>query len=334
MMRPMQVLCLLVAMASQATPLDERGPETSRRARLAAVLQKTDEAIESTSVPAARARLEAIRGQALLGLGRPEEARAAFVAAVRSEAAVDLDPAQASPEALRLLDEVRRDLPATVMVAIRNGPAAVFVDDRDLGPAPFQVRLAAGVHRLRAKGPDGRQTFFQAQVSPGRRITLELEVDPPGTPRARGEPPVRRITERWAAPMMAILVLEDEAPATAHAASSSPDASRRRWALTAGVVGLALAAGGVGCGLGTLEEARAARAEIAASSAHGLHAGRAAVLAVVADVLYSAAAVSAAAAAWLFFASFGSSPAARAGSVSVLAGPTPGGLGLFVTGAF
>jgi len=144
-------------------------------------------------------------------------------------------------------------------------------------------------------------TWFEAQVSPGRRVILELELDSPGAGRRRADASPKRVTERWAAPVVATMALEDEvetpvAPPPlvdrepqASRPSVSKDRPRRAWAFAVGAAGLALVGGGLAFGGATLEEGRLARAELAVTEAHSLHASRASAFAVVSDVLYGAA---------------------------------------------
>jgi len=323
-----------------------RDPRARARARLVATLRSTDTSLEGAVDPAEQGRLLAIRGQALLALGQPEKARTAFIAALRKEPAIELDAARASPEALRVFDAARRELPATVSVALKNGSGAVTIDDRDLGPAPLQTQLAGGAHQLRARAAGGRVTWFEAQVSPGRRVILELELDSPGAGRRRADASPKRVIERWAAPVVATMALEDEVEAPVALAPlvdreretpvprASGDRQRRAWAFAAGVAGLALVGGGVAFGGATLEEGRLARAELAATEAHSLHASRASAFAVVSDVLYGAAVVAAAAAVWLYLSDVPRAPSGRLellGFASVL---MPGGATVSLSGTF
>lgn len=346
--RAMVTITLVATLAQGApvAPTGDSGRDPRVRARLAATLRSTDAALEGTVDPAEQGRLLANRGQALLALGQPEKARTAFIAALRKEPAIELDAARASPEALRVFDAARRELPATVSVALRNGSGAVTIDDRDLGPAPLQTQLAGGAHQLRAKAQGGRVSWFEAQVSPGRRVILELELDPPGAGRRRADASPKRVTEKWAAPVLATMELEDEAetpvapsPLVERARETpvSPvpeDRPRRAWAFAVGAAGIALVGGGVAFGGATLEEGRLARAELAVTDAHALHASRASAFAVVSDVLYGAAVVAAAAAVWLYLSDVPRAPTGRLELLGFTSVPLPGGATFSLSGTF
>lgn len=349
------VLIALVAagVRAAAPPGDTRGG-TPKRARLEATLKKTDEALERAATATEQGRLLAIRGQVLLALGQAEQARSAFAAAIRKEPAVELDAAYADPEAMRVFDGARRELPATVSVTIKRGTGVVTVDERDLGPAPLQAQLPGGLHQLRVRAPSGRTTRFEVQVTPGRRVLLELELDGARTPKSRAATAtVRRVMEKWAPPVLAAMELADvpDAPGSSDAPEAavlppprveresplrSPPAARprRAWSYAMGGIGLALAAGGAGFGIATLEEARLARASFALSAPHAQHASNASTFAIVADVFYGASAVAAVAAVWLFLSDALHPPAAAPAAIGLAPVPLPGGMALGVTGAF
>ena len=74
---------------------------------------------------------------------------------------------------------MRRELPATLVVLVKAGEADVAIDEKDLGPAPLQTQVPGGVHVVLARGSDGRTTRVEAQVPPGRKVILELELEGP-----------------------------------------------------------------------------------------------------------------------------------------------------------
>ena len=143
------------------------------------VVKKVDAALKKATESTEIAQLQVLRAQALLALGQSDKARAAFGAAVQRDPTVELDASHASPDAVRMLNRVRGELPATLVVLVKAGhDADVAVDDKDLGPAPLQTQVPGGVHVVLAKGADGRTTRVEAQVPPGRKVVLELELKP------------------------------------------------------------------------------------------------------------------------------------------------------------
>lgn len=135
------------------------------------------------------AALHLLRGQALLALRQPDKAKAAFGAALQKDPAVSLDPSHASPDAVRLLEKVRGELPATLVVTVKAGDADVAIDDKELGPAPLQTQVGGGVHVVVARGADGRTTRLEASVPPGRKVVLELELPKDAPPPPSAPPP-------------------------------------------------------------------------------------------------------------------------------------------------
>ncbi len=327
---------LLATVASAGAAPDE----APGRARLEATLHRADAALDRATSAGEQAQLQAIRGQVLLALGRTEKAKAAFMAALRKEPAIELDAVRASPEALRLLDGARRELPAMVSVVIKAGSGSVIIDERDLGPAPLQTQLPGGLHQLqvRAKTANGRVNRFEAQISPGRRVTLELELDKTGSARARAESPPRRVTEQWAPSLVATMELADEPePSVPPAVAVVPEPPRPverphlPWVYAVGGLGVALVGSAACFGVATLEEARAARAAVVSTDLHALHAGQARSFALISDVLYGAGAVAAVAAIWLFLSDGLPAPATTLGLVPV---PIPGGAAISFVSIF
>jgi hypothetical protein len=140
------------------------------------VIQKVDSVLKKPIDASEAAQLLLIKAQALLALGHADKARAAFVAAVQKDASAELDPARASPEAVRLMDRVRLELPTTLVVHVKAGDADVMVDDKDLGPAPLQTQVPPGARVVVARSADGRTARLDVQAPPGRRLVVELEL--------------------------------------------------------------------------------------------------------------------------------------------------------------
>lgn len=149
------------------------------------VVKRADQALTRPLEAEDAAHVQLLRGQALLALGQTERARQAFAVAAQRDPTVELDAAHASPDAVRLLEKVRGELPATLVVLVKAGDDAdVAVDDKSLGPAPLQTQVPGGVHVVLAKGADGRTTRVEAQVPPGRKVVLELELTKHSHPAA------------------------------------------------------------------------------------------------------------------------------------------------------
>lgn len=345
----------LFAILTGAAPPPPDGARAESRARdeLEIKLRRADAALRKAPSATEEAQLQAIRGYVLFELGQTEKAKAAFIAAVQKEPAIELDASRASPEAMGLLERVRRELPGALAVVIKSGSGIVTIDDRDMGPAPLQAQLSGGRHLVRAKGPTGRTARVETFVTPGRKSILELELEPAGAPKPRRDSPARQVASRIAPPVFATMERPEFEPTTppptpvdrpAAAATTTveekakaqarEDRPQRTWSYAIGAVGLGLAAGGGAFGIATLEAGRQAREALATSQEHALRAGEAGTFAVVADVLYGAALVAAVAALWLFLSNDASAPATRAAPLGLTVGPTRGGATLSVSGGF
>jgi len=139
-------------------------------------LKKADAALKKTKDPAETAQLQLSRAQALLALGRADAARAAFVLALKADPAAELDPAKASPDAVRLLDKARGERPATLVLEVHGGSANVSIDEKDMGPAPLQMELPAGTHLIEARSGDGRTVKTETKLVAGRKTEVALEL--------------------------------------------------------------------------------------------------------------------------------------------------------------
>ena len=150
------------------------------RGEFETAIKKADGALKKATDAREHAELHVLRAQALLALGQVDKARAAFLTAVQKDPTIELDAARASPDAVRLLERVRGELPATLVVMVKAGDAEVAIDDKNLGPAPLQTQVPGGVHVVLARGSDGRTTRVEARVPPGRKVVLEMELSGPG----------------------------------------------------------------------------------------------------------------------------------------------------------
>ena len=175
------VLLAGAAMAQGASPAAKAREEISRdfsKGDFEAAIKKATDALKKATDASDQAALQLLRGQALLALGQSEKAKAAFLSAVQKNPDIELDTARASPDAVRLLERVRGELPATLVVVVNASDADVTIDDKDLGPAPLQTQVVGGVHVVIARGADGRSTRVEAQVPPGKKVVLEMELTP------------------------------------------------------------------------------------------------------------------------------------------------------------
>ncbi len=142
-------------------------------------LKKIDAALKKTADATEQAQLLLTRGEALFALGTPDKAKAAFLAAVQKDPEVDLDVLRASPDVVQLLDKVRAELPAILAITVSGGEAKVSIDDKDLGPAPLTLQLEPGKHVVHAAGAQGRVAHREVTVTPGRRLSVILELASP-----------------------------------------------------------------------------------------------------------------------------------------------------------
>jgi len=123
-----------------AAPRRARSPTSTktRRREFERALKKSDAALKKAKDAAETAKLQLARGQALLALGENDKARAAFSAALKADPTAELDASRASPDAVRVFEKARSELPATVSITVPNGSASIIIDDKDMGPAPLQ----------------------------------------------------------------------------------------------------------------------------------------------------------------------------------------------------
>lgn len=186
-MRAMIPMVLTVLVAGTAVAQGESSAAKTRaeisgdfsRGEFETAIKKADGALKKATDAREHAELHVLRAQALLALGQVDKAKAAFLTAVQKDPTIELDAARASPDAVRLLERVRSELPATLVVMVKAGDADVAIDDKDLGPAPLQTQVPGGVHVVLARGSDGRTTRVEARVPPGRKVVLEMELSEP-----------------------------------------------------------------------------------------------------------------------------------------------------------
>jgi len=154
------------------------------------VIKKADAALKAGLEPQDAAQVQLWRGQALLGLGKEAQARGAFTSAVEAWGEVELDVQRASPDALRVFEQARAAVPATLEVTVSGGEATVHIDGKDFGPAPLVTQLASGSHLVEARGAGELRAKSEVVLQPGRRrqVELQLQLPPPPPPEPKPEP--------------------------------------------------------------------------------------------------------------------------------------------------
>jgi hypothetical protein len=160
-----------------------------------------DAALKSAKAPADVAKIQLLRGQALIALNKSDAAVTAFQAAITAVPESDLDPALANPDAINALAKARRSVLSELSVVMGAGlKASIRLDDNDMGPAPLKTKVGGGKHRLEATFSSGEKTVREFNIVPGKPLELTLEQPlvasnlppppPPPTPAAEpGTPP-------------------------------------------------------------------------------------------------------------------------------------------------
>jgi hypothetical protein len=204
-------------------------------------LKKLDAALKKSTDSAEQAQLQLTRGEALFALGTPDKAKAAFTAALQKDPEAELDVSRASPDAVKLFDKARAELPATLTITVVGGEANVSVDDKDLGPAPLTLQLEGGRHLVDAKGAGQRVAHREVTLTAGRKLALNLELAVP-LPEFKSAPPQQ--PSPFLSPAELPLVTTTEA--------APPTGSFAPWVVV-GVGGAALITGAVFTGLAGVE---------------------------------------------------------------------------------
>lgn len=111
-------------------------------------------------------------------MGRRVEAQAVLERLLRAAPEAQADPLQYPPSFRDLVDEAREKLRAhgthRLTVQAQAG-ARVFVDGRDVGPAPLSLEVTPGRHRISASHSGIRTTAVVADLSADNRI-VELDL--------------------------------------------------------------------------------------------------------------------------------------------------------------
>lgn len=116
-------------------------------------------------------------GMAQVGAGDEAAARAAFRRSATLDPARQLDTVNYPPRVIELFDAVRREVaqvsPGHVAVTA-SAQATVFVDGREIGPAPnADIPLVAGEHFVLVRGEGGAAHFQAVTLQPGGRASVD-----------------------------------------------------------------------------------------------------------------------------------------------------------------
>lgn len=256
------LVCAGTGLAAKAPP-PRSSPLAEVKKELAAgeferALKKIEAALKKTTNASEQAQLLLSRAEALLALGTADKAKAAFSAALQRDATVELDATRASPDAVKLFEKARAELPATLAIAVSGGEANVSIDDKDLGPAPLTLQLEGGKHVVDAKGSAGLTAHRELTLVPGRKVALTLELAMPEPERqAATQPPLPPALQPPPLPPL-VTSTTAEAPPSAR----SPVAP---WVVV-GIGGAALVAGAIVTTLAGVEYGQAQNATFRANN--------------------------------------------------------------------
>lgn len=238
-MRVVLVAVMLLAFSARAEdPQVQPVRQLFEDGEFDAAVKKADAAVGRAATPADAAALYVLKGRALLARGDTNKARVAFIAALKKDAGVTLDPSRAGQEAVDLLQSAREELQATVTLVVPNGSATIRCDDKPLGPAPLTVRLPAGRHTFEANSSDGRSGKVEQVLGANAKQTLSIEL-------GSSTPPIEM--KRPAEPVAAATT-GDTAPPPPPPPEVSSRVERRSFVGLIPIVGGAVVAGaGAGC---------------------------------------------------------------------------------------
>jgi tetratricopeptide (TPR) repeat protein len=145
-------------------------------------------------------------GVARNGMGDEEGVRAAFRQAIALDPARELNTVSFPPQVVELYNSVRRELttmaPATVTVRASSAAATVWVDGREVGPAPVEsLNLPAGTHHILVRGEGAASWFQSVKVGAGEKRALDAMVERRGVGAAApvGAARVRQVKELYRA---------------------------------------------------------------------------------------------------------------------------------------
>ena len=173
------LLCLLISLVSQVSTVDEaielylkgdmNGSITALEALLAGGNITLDEEIRAYH------RL----GAAYFGIGEPAKTESSFYSLLQLDPYYDLGPWE-NPQLRRLLDNVRQESMATVLVQGEPAGALVFMNGNYVGSAPYiQDNLLSGQTYTFAIMAEGYETDIQSCTTlPGQLHTMIYQMTP------------------------------------------------------------------------------------------------------------------------------------------------------------
>jgi hypothetical protein len=122
------------------------------------------------------AKIELYSGLSHAVLGKTDEARRDFRAALVQQPELRLDPDQFKPELVALFNQVLEGLTGEVQIEAEAPGAAVELDGKPVGRAPHLARLPIGAHHLTVRGPGGGLFEQRLTVYPDRRTTVTAQL--------------------------------------------------------------------------------------------------------------------------------------------------------------
>jgi hypothetical protein len=182
--RLLRCACLLALLVA---PRAARGSDLEQR--VARGVQRFDEgqfeaalselaALRGAAAGDARqlARIELYSGLSHAVLGKTEDARRAFRAALVQQPELRLDPDQFKPELVALFNQVIEGLVGELQVEADSPGAAVELDGKGAGRVPHLARLPIGAHYLIVRAPGGGVFERRLTIYPDRRVTVTAQL--------------------------------------------------------------------------------------------------------------------------------------------------------------
>lgn len=145
------------------------------------------------------AQLHVAQAEVLAALKRFDRAELALATALEHAPELQLDASTVNPMLLARLEGLRGRLTGELRVTAEEPAGTVFIDGREVGPAPFQGEVRMGEHTLELATARGRVSQ-RVLVRPRRLQHIHLEVPAPlGEPAAPAvlalPPPLRPFLE-------------------------------------------------------------------------------------------------------------------------------------------
>jgi len=124
-------------------------------------------------------------------MGKVEDARAAFRAALEQDPELALEASRHRTSARALFDSVREGLRGELVVSCEGGPGTASLDGAALGAVPLTRPVGVGAHRLEIAGHDGAIVWSRGLVvGVGKVVTVNATCPiPPARVSVVSEPP-------------------------------------------------------------------------------------------------------------------------------------------------